>query len=40
MYAESSIPDYKVLHVAAVAAELLDNDEDGVVTKPFYVGSW
>ena len=31
VYAESSIPDYKVLYVAAVAAELLDNDEDGVV---------
>jgi hypothetical protein len=31
VYAESSIPDYKVLHVAAVAAELLDNDEDGIV---------
>ena len=31
VYAEPNVPDYKVLHVAAVAAELLDNDEDGVV---------
>ena len=31
VYAESNIPDYKVLHVAAIVAELLDNDEDGVV---------
>ena len=27
IYAESNISDEKVLHVAAVAAELLDNDE-------------
>ncbi len=32
--AESSIPDAKVLHAAAVAAELLDNDEDGIVDDP------
>jgi hypothetical protein len=31
IYAEPSIPDSIVLHAAAVAAELLDNDEDGVV---------
>ena len=31
IYAESSIPDEKVLHAAAVAAELLDNNEDGEV---------
>jgi len=31
IYAESNIPDNKVLHVAAIAAELLDNNEDGVV---------
>lgn len=31
IYAENNIPDEKVLHAAAVAAELLDNDEDGVV---------
>ena len=31
IYAESSIPDENVLHAAAVAAELLDNDEDGEV---------
>ena len=31
IYAEQSVSDEKVLHVAAVAAELLDNDEDGVV---------
>ena len=34
IYAESSIPDEKVLHVASVAAELLDNDEDGAVDDP------
>ena len=34
IYAESSIPDAKVLHAAAVAAELLDNNEDGVVDDP------
>ena len=32
--AESSIPDAKVLHTAAVTAELLDNDEDGIVDDP------
>jgi len=31
IYAEQSVSDAKVLHVAAVAAELLDNDENGVV---------
>ena len=31
IYAESTISDAKVLHAAAVAAELLDNNEDGVV---------
>jgi hypothetical protein len=31
IYAESSISDVKVLHAAAVAAELLDNNEDGIV---------
>ena len=31
IYAESTIPDAKVLHAAAVAAELLDNNEDGIV---------
>ena len=31
IYAEELIPDNKVLHVAAVAAELLDNNEDGIV---------
>ena len=31
IYAESSIADSKVLHAAAVAAELLDNNEDGIV---------
>ena len=34
VYAESSIPDAKVLHAAAVAAELLDNDENGEVDDP------
>jgi len=31
IYAESSVSDEKVLHVAAIAAELLDNNEDGAV---------
>ena len=31
VYAESTVSDDKVLHVAAVIAELLDNDEDGEV---------
>ena len=31
IYAESNISDEKVLHVASVVAELLDNDEDGIV---------
>ena len=31
IYAESSISDEKVLHAAAIAAELLDNNEDGIV---------
>ena len=31
VYAASSVSDEKVLHVASIAAELLDNDEDGVV---------
>ncbi|MBI65719.1 MAG: hypothetical protein CMG64_05460 [Candidatus Marinimicrobia bacterium] len=31
VYAQSSIADEKILHVASVAAELLDNNEDGVV---------
>jgi hypothetical protein len=34
IYAENSIPDAKVLHAAAVAAELLDNNEDGIVDDP------
>jgi len=34
VYAESSISDAKVLHAAAVAAELLDNDENGFVDDP------
>ena len=31
IYAQSGISDEKVLHVAAVVAELLDNNEDGIV---------
>ena len=34
IYAESTISDAKVLHAAAVAAELLDNNEDGIVDDP------
>ena len=34
VYAESTISDAKVLHAAAVAAELLDNDENGFVDDP------
>ena len=34
IYAENTISDVKVLHAAAVAAELLDNNEDGVVDDP------
>ncbi|MBF90568.1 MAG: hypothetical protein CMP75_02240 [Flavobacteriales bacterium] len=32
--AENSISDEKVLHAAAVAAELLDNNEDGIIDDP------
>ena len=39
IYAESNISDEKVLHVAAVAAELLDNDEDGNVDDPLIEAS-
>lgn len=31
IYAEGSISDAKVLHAAAIMAELLDNDEDGII---------
>ena len=34
IYAENSISDEKVLHAGAIAAELLDNNEDGVVDDP------
>jgi len=34
VYAENTISDTKVLHAAAVAAELLDNNEDGIVDDP------
>ncbi len=34
IYAESTISDAKVLHAAAVAAELLDNNKDGIVDDP------
>ena len=33
IYAEQNVSDEKVLHVAAVAAELLDNDEDGLANE-------
>ncbi|MBL4624628.1 MAG: T9SS type A sorting domain-containing protein [Flavobacteriales bacterium] len=31
IYAESGLTDAQVLHAAAIAAELLDNDEDGII---------
>jgi len=34
IYAEAGISNAKVLHAAAVAAELLDNNEDGLVDDP------
>ena len=34
IYAENNISDAKVLHAAAIAAELLDNNEDGIVDDP------
>jgi len=34
IYAENNISNQKVLHAAAVAAELLDNNEDGIVDDP------
>ncbi len=34
IYAEENVPDEKVLHAAAIFAELIDNDEDGVVDDP------
>ena len=34
IYAEPSISDAKILHAASVAAELLDNNEDGIVDDP------
>ena len=34
IYAEIAISDEKVLHAASVAAELLDNNEDGIVDDP------
>jgi len=34
IYAEASISDAKVLHAAAISAELLDNNEDGIVDDP------
>ncbi len=34
IYAEASVSDDKVLHAAAVWAELIDNDEDGIVDDP------
>ena len=34
IYAESQISDEKLLHAASIAAELLDNNEDGIVDDP------
>lgn len=38
VYAESAIPDSMVLHAANVMAELLDNNEDGVVDDQLLFG--
>ena len=35
IYAQSTVSDEKVLHVASVVAELLDNNEDGIVDDAF-----
>lgn len=34
IYAEDAVTDEKVLHAAAIFAELLDNNEDGIVDDP------
>ena len=34
IYAENTVPDEKVLHAAAIWAELIDNNEDGIVDDP------
>ena len=34
IYAEESISDSKVLYVASITAELLDNNEDGIIDDP------
>jgi len=34
IYAEETITDSKVLHAASIAAELLDNNEDGLIDDP------
>jgi len=39
IYAESNISDEKVLHVASVAAEILDNNEDGIIDDPLIESS-
>ncbi|MBA66076.1 MAG: hypothetical protein CMG55_09780 [Candidatus Marinimicrobia bacterium] len=39
IYAENNISDEKILHVASVAAELLDNNEDGIIDDPLIESS-
>jgi len=39
IYGESQISDAKLLHAAAVASELLDNNEDGIVDDPLIEAS-
>ena len=34
IYADPSVQDNIVLHAASIAAELLDNNEDGIVDDP------
>lgn len=34
IYAEANVPDEKVLHAAAIWAELIDNNEDGIIDDP------
>ena len=39
IYGESNISEEKMLHAASIAAELLDNNEDGIVDDPLIENS-